>query len=88
MFNIFGRNKTAKEFLEEAKEKYTVPEVTPPKEPKVEVHYWIGPTADGRIAFKMGNDYYASTLTMNEDGIKMLIHQLTAALETIESEDK
>lgn len=87
MFNIFGRNKTAKEFIEEAKEAYIVPEVTPPKPKEDEVHYWIGNTGGDRVAFKIGNSGYTATLTMNATGLKAMIHQLQAALDVIEPED-
>ncbi len=75
MFDFF-RRRTAKEFVEEAKEKYGVPpmpEVTPPKEEPAKIYYRLGLTDNNRVAFSMGY----TEITMNRAGCQQMIDQLT-----------
>ena len=78
MFNLFGR-KTAKDFMTEAKETYSVPEVTPISVPKKEhkEYYRVGRTDDGYTTLTMLGDGYGSlTLTMNREACEQLIRML------------
>lgn len=94
MFNLFGRNKTTKDFVAEAKETYGIPEqkpmwTCPPEpEPKKEkssqVFYRFGLTDDNRVAFSMGY----SEITMNRQGCQQMIDQLTFFMDQLpEDED-
>lgn len=77
MFNLFGR-KTAKDFMDEAKETYGLPEpeTVPPmpeeKEPEGKIFYRMGLTDNNRVAFSMGY----SEITMNKEGCQQMIDQL------------
>ena len=78
MFNLF-RKRTAKEFVEEAKENYGVPEQKPmwtcPPESKEEpekTYYRLGLTNNNRVSFQMGY----SEITMNRAGCQQVIDQI------------
>lgn len=82
MFDFF-RRKTAKEYLDEAKDNvYTLPkpklvppmpEVEPPKkEEPAKIFYRLGLTDNNRVAFSMGY----SEITMNKEGVQQMIDQL------------
>lgn len=79
MFNIF-KKQTAKEFVEEAKETYMVPEVKP-AEPNVneDALYMVGVNEHGMVQLRVGTPY-AITLTMNNSAVRTLIKQLEAAM--------
>ncbi len=85
MFDLFGK-KTAKDFLQEAKDTYSVPEEPVPLIPLVPEDnnaptYQIGKTEDGRVTFRIGNYSGGSTLIMNNAGVDTLIKMLEAAKE-------
>lgn len=71
MFNLFGK-RTAKEFLEEAKETYTVPKEEKTKEQPSISYYRIGLTNDNRVSFTIRYD----EITMSVQGVDDLIAQL------------
>ena len=78
MFDFF-RQRTAKEFVEEAKDKYMVPKVEPIQHTPKEALYMVGTDADGQVQLRVG--YPTSiTLTMNNASVKHLIRQLEAAM--------
>lgn len=78
MFDLFKR-KTAKEFMDEAKETYSVPEVPKVETPKRDnVVYKIGKTEEGKITLSLG-DYSGTVVTMNNQGVDTLIRMLEAA---------
>ena len=79
MFDLF-RKRTAEEFVKEAKEKYTVPEVKP-EEPKLneDALYMVGVNEHGMVQLRVGAPY-AITLTMNNSAVRQLIKQLEAAM--------
>ena len=79
LFNIF-KKQTAKEFVEEAKETYMVPEVKS-AEPNVneDALYMVGMNDHGMVQLRVGTPY-AVTLTMNNSAVKKLIKQLEAAM--------
>ena len=85
MFNLFGK-RTAKDFIEEAKENYTVPESKPKKEEEPTGHtmYSIGLTDNNRVSFKMGY----SEITMNPQGVQNIIDQLELFKQQIMTEEK
>lgn len=72
MFNLFGKKRTAKEFVEEAKETHTVPKEEVKAEKPPTTYYRMGLTSDGRVSFSMGY----SEITMNVAGINQMIQQL------------
>lgn len=82
MFNIF-KKRTAKEFMDEAKETYTVPEVKPvePVTPDMNENalYMVGVNEHGMVQLRVGTPY-AITLTMNNSAVRKLIKQLEAAM--------
>lgn len=79
MFDFF-RRKTAKEYMDEAKEKYTVPDVPEVKDkPPATTYYRIGFTSDNRVSLQMGY----SEITMNKTGIENLIQQLAVFRDQI-----
>lgn len=73
MFDFF-RRRTAKDLIEEAKEKYAVPKnPNHNKEEKPSITYYrLGVTNDNRVSFQMGY----SEITMNRAGVDNLIRQL------------
>lgn len=79
MFDLF-RRRTAKEFVEEAKEKYMVPEVET-KKPSLneDALYMVGLNEHGMVQLRVGAPY-AITLTMNNSAVRKLIKQLEAAM--------
>ena len=79
MFDFF-RSRTAKDYIEEAKEKYMVPEVKPVK-PDVneDALYMVGVNEHGMVQLRVGSSY-AVTLTMNNSAVRKLIKQLEAAM--------
>lgn len=85
MFDFF-RSRTAKEFVEEAKEKYMVPEVKP-AQPKLneDALYMVGTNEQGMVQLRVGNPY-AVTLTMNNSAVRHLIRQLEAAMHEEKAE--
>lgn len=84
MFNFFSK-KTARDFMEEAKETYGVPEQKPmwtvpptpvvnePKEKDALIFYRFGVTDTNRVAFSMGH----SEITMNKQGCQEMIEEIT-----------
>lgn len=84
MFNFFGK-KTTRDFMEDAKETYGVPEQKPmwncPPEPEVKelkekdptIFYRFGVTDKNRVAFSMGY----SEITMNKQGCQEMIEEIT-----------
>lgn len=89
MFNFFGK-KTTRDFMEEAKETYGIPEQKPmwtvPPEPEQEedakVFYRFGVTDKNRVAFSMGY----REITLNKAGCQQMIDQLTFFMNQIEDE--
>ena len=91
MFDLF-RRRTAKDFVEEAKEKYTVPAPEPVKAPKKEQKefYRVGRTDDGMTTLTMMSDsgYSSMTLTMNKTACEQLIRMLRASYDVkVEEKD-
>ena len=96
MFNLFGR-KTARDFMEDAKETYglpdakenpPMPEVKPPKPVKAEQkeHYRVGRTTDGMTTLTLIADYGNSmTLTMNQEACEQMIRMLKATFDVKET---
>jgi hypothetical protein len=89
----FLRRRTAKEFVEEAREKYglpepkenpKMPEVVPPKEKNSTVFYRFGVTDNNRVAFSMGY----SEITMNKAGCQQMIDQLTFFMNQLSDADE
>jgi hypothetical protein len=79
MFNLFGK-RTAKEFLDEAKETYIVPEVKPVETDVNEsALYMVGVNEHGMVQLRVGGSY-AITLTMNNSAVRQMIKQLEAAM--------
>lgn len=82
---MFGK-KTAKDFLKEAQDTYSVPKepvpmIPMPMEDSDAPTYQIGKTEDGRVTFRIGNYSGSSTLIMNNVGVDTLIKMLEAAKE-------
>jgi hypothetical protein len=79
MFNIF-KKRTAKEFLDEAKETYMVPEVKPVI-PDINENalYMVGVNEYGMVQLRVGSSY-SLTLSMNNSAVRTLIKQLEAAM--------
>lgn len=78
MFDFFSR-RTAKELMDEAKEKYILPEETKirPKEP--DEYFRVGATNDGRTTLTfIGAGGTNMTLTMNRDACEQMIRMLRA----------
>lgn len=92
MFNPFQR-KTAKDFMEDAKETYGLPDTTqvPPmpevKPPKDECLYTVGTTQSGKTVLKVGDGYGTMTLIMNGPATRQMIRMLEATL-TEEADDE
>ena len=80
MFDFF-RRRTAKEFLEEAKEKYTVP--APEPEKPATVFYRLGLTDNNRVSFSMGY----TEITMNSAGVQQMIDQLVFFQSQLKEEE-
>jgi hypothetical protein len=78
---MFGLFKTREERAAEYKIP-PVPQITMP-EPEPQTCYWIGPTDNNRISFKMGY----STMTMNAAGCASLIEMLTVAMNQLQVEE-
>ena len=81
MFDFF-RRRTAKEYMEEAKEKYTVPPVPAPEKPAT-VFYRLGVTDNNRVSLQIGY----SEITMNREGVENLIKQLSVFRDQLPAED-
>ena len=84
MFDLF-RRRTAKEFLEEAKETYTVP-TTAPLVPEMKQdskeYYRIGRTEDGMTTLTlMSTDGFSCTLSMNQSACKQMIRMLESTFD-------
>jgi hypothetical protein len=85
MFNLFGK-RTAKDFVEEAKETYLLPEaveeIKVPEDPKLNANanYTIGVNEHGCTQLRMQLEYGSATLTMNDAGTIDLIEDLAHAL--------
>ena len=77
MFNLFGR-RTAKDFVAEAKETYSVPEPAPVPEQEQKEFYRVGRTDDGCTTLTMLgiNGYGSMTLTMNREACEQMIRML------------
>lgn len=85
MFDFF-RKRTAKELIEEAKEKYMVPEVNPAKPLLNEdALYMVGMNEHGMVQLRVGTPT-SITLTMNNSAVRKLIKQLEAAMPEDEAE--
>jgi hypothetical protein len=83
MFNLFGR-KTAKDFVAEAKETYSVPEVAPIDVPKKDREFYrVGRTEEGRTTLTMidSSGYGSLTLTMNREACEQMIRMLEATFD-------
>jgi hypothetical protein len=79
MFNLFGK-RTAKEFLDEARETYMVPEIKPVETSVNEdALYMVGVNEYGLVQLRVGT-HYAITLTLNNSAVRTLIKQLKAAM--------
>jgi hypothetical protein len=94
MFDFFRRNKTAKEYVEEANNVYNlpkptaVPEIPGPSASKDSpTVYRIGKTEDGKVTLSLGN-YSGVVVTMNNAGVDHLIRMLEAAKDVEHSEDE
>jgi hypothetical protein len=79
VFNLFGR-KTAKDFMDEAQETYSIPKVKPvsvPK-PKNKEFYRVGFDDEGNttLTFIGDNGYGSMTLTMTQEACEKLIRML------------
>ena len=95
MFDFF-KKKTTRDFMEEAKETYGVPEqkpmwtcppeseVTEPKEEPAKIFYRFGVTDKNRVAFSMGY----SEITLNKAGCQQMIDQLTFFMNQLEEEQE
>lgn len=83
MLNLFGR-KTAKDFMEEAKETYEVPKVELSKKEHKE-YYRVGRTDDGYTTLTMLGDggYGSMTLTMNQEACEQMIRMLEATFAEV-----
>ena len=81
MFDLF-RKKTAKEFMDEAKEAYIQPEEKK-KEPSVS-YYRLGLTSDNRVSLSMGY----SEITMDVEGVNGLIATLIAFRDQLPQQEK
>lgn len=84
MFNFFSR-KTAKDFMEQAKETYVVPPmptVEPPKPKEDKCFYTVGTTQSGKTVLRMCDEsgYSSLSLTMNEAATRQMIRMLEATL--------
>jgi hypothetical protein len=89
MFNLFGR-KTVKDFEAEAKETYSVPEVTPVSKPKKHKEFYrVGRTDDGYTTLTMldSSGYGSMTLTMNREACEQMIRMLEATF-SLEEENE
>lgn len=95
MFNIFGR-RTTKDFMEEAKETYSLPEpkqippmpeIAKPKDDNPgPTPYTVGPTPSGDVAIRIqAKDGFSMTMVMNSVATRQFIRVLEAA---ISEEDK
>lgn len=85
MFDFF-RRRTAEEFIEEAKEKYTVPPKpapAPAPEKPATTYYRLGLTDNNRVSFQMGY----SEITMNQKGVDNMIKQLELFRDMIADEE-
>jgi hypothetical protein len=87
MFDLF-RRRTAKDFMEEAKENYIVPKVKPIEIPKTvkkeqKEYYCVGRTDDGMTTLTMIADdgYTSMTLTMNQSACEQMIRMLRATYD-------
>ena len=61
-----------------------MPEVKAPKEPEAKVFYRFGVTDNNRVAFQMGY----SELTMNKQGCKNLIDQITFFMNQLQEDEE
>ena len=92
MFDFF-RRRTAKDYLDEAKNVYNLPkpklvppmpEVEPPKkEEPAKIFYRLGLTDNNRVAFSMGY----TEITMNRQGVQQMIDQLAFFQSQLYDED-
>jgi len=89
MFDFF-RRKTAKEYMDEASNVYSLPKPAlvpaapePKKEEPAKIYYRLGLTDNNRVAFSMGY----SEITMNHEGIQQMIDQLTFFQSQLYDED-
>ena len=91
MFDFFKR-KTAKDFMQDARDTYGLPEPketpsmppVPPNPAKddAKIFYRFGVTDNNRIAFSMGY----SEITMNKAGCQQLIDQVTFFMSQLEED--
>jgi hypothetical protein len=78
VFDFFNR-KTAKDFMEDAKETYQAT-------PKDNCLYTVGTTQSGQTVLKLGDGYTTITLTMNSVAVRKMIRLLEATLEEEQNE--
>lgn len=85
MFNLFGR-KTAKDFLKEAQETYSVPEVKPVKAPasSPQEHYRVGFDDSGMTTLTLMCGNSTMTLSMNQEACEQMIRMIRATYKDIE----
>lgn len=91
MFDFF-RKKTARDFMNDARETYGLPEAKetplmpeiaqPEKEEPAKIFYRFGLTDNNRVAFSMGY----TEITMNREGCQNMIDQLTFFMNQLETE--
>jgi hypothetical protein len=79
VFDFFNR-KTAKDFMEDAKETYQAPPA------KDNCLYTVGTTQSGQTVLKLGDGYSTITLTMNAVAVRKMIRLLEATLEEEQNE--
>ena len=72
MFNLF-KKRTARQFVDEAKETYLQPKEEKKKEPAIS-YYRLGITSDNRVSLSMGY----SEITMDAEGVNGLVATLIA----------
>ena len=94
MFNLFGR-KTAKDFMEEAKETYGLPEnpkiKTPnPVKKEQQEFYRVGCTNEGMTTLTVISDdaYTSITLTMNKSACRQLIRMLESTFDVEQTDEQ
>jgi hypothetical protein len=79
MFDFFTR-RTAKEYMEEAKEKYSLPEETKIKPKEPQEHFRVGYVEETGMTTLtlMAPNGYSSTLSMNQQACEQMIRMIRA----------
>lgn len=83
MFNLF-KKRTAKEFIEEAKETYLPPKEEAPQKKPEHTFYRLGITDGDRVSFSMGY----SEITMDAAGCDSLIAAITTFRDMLPKKEK